>query len=76
MSDIAYRYLPDKNPKGRVVAGVPLADIDQAQFDAWPEWVQRSVAGCAFYDAVTPPKTKAGKTAVSKSDETAAKAED
>lgn len=58
MSDIVYRYLPDKNPKGRVVAGVPLADIDQAQFDAWPEWTQASIQASGFYQAVEKPKTK------------------
>jgi len=67
-NEIIFKYLPGKNPKNQMLTGVPLDDISQAQFDAMPRWVQRSVAGCEFYrsvDAKPAPKAKAGKAAVS-----------
>lgn len=66
-NEIIFKYLPNKNLKGRALTGVPLSDLTQAQFDAMPRWIQKSVSGCEFYQAVDAkpaPKAKAGKTAV------------
>ena len=71
-NEIIFKYLPNKNPKGRALTGVPLSDISQTQFDAMPRWIQRSVSGCEFYQNVSAekpaPKPKAGKTAVSETE--------
>lgn len=67
-NEIIFKYLPNKNTKGRALTGVPLSDLTQAQFDAMPRWIQKSVSGCEFYQDVSAekpaPKPKAGKTAV------------
>lgn len=56
--DIAFKYLPEKNPKGRVLTGVPLTDLTTDQYNALPRWVQQSVAACGFYEAVAPTAVK------------------
>jgi hypothetical protein len=52
MSDIAYRYNPDKNLDGAFITGIPLADLTHAEVEALPEYLQQTIAACAFYEAV------------------------
>lgn len=49
MSTIARYYLEEKRPEGAALPGVPLGDIDQDTFDAYPEWLQRSIDALPFY---------------------------
>jgi hypothetical protein len=51
---IAYYYLADKNPEGGTLPGVPLADLTQAQFDAYPPWLQASIAALDCYRKTKP----------------------
>jgi hypothetical protein len=46
---IARHYDESKNPDGAALPGVPLGDIEQDAFDAYPEWLQRSIDACGFY---------------------------
>ena len=51
MSDKAFiAYLPDNNTVGAYLAGVPLADLDQATFEALPRHARNSVRQCGFYE--------------------------
>lgn len=63
MSDIARHYDESKNPGGAAFPGVPLADLTQEQYDALPEWIQRSIDASPMYRKTAPPKpaTKAEK---------------
>lgn len=50
---IAFRYLPEKNPKGRLmILGVPLGDLSQENFDALPDHLKRSVEASELYEKV------------------------
>ena len=51
MADKAFiTYLPDNNTVGAYLAGVPLADLDQATFEALPRHARNSVRQCGFYE--------------------------
>lgn len=76
MSEIIFEYLPQKNPKGKTLTGVPLSDISQAQFDALPKWVQRSVYSCEFYQSVDAKPAPKAKAAAPKAQAVSDKAED
>lgn len=56
---IARYYVPDRNPTGASLPGVPLADISEEQYDAFPAWLQLSIDAVGFYR-----KTKPGVGAV------------
>jgi hypothetical protein len=58
---IARYYNPEKNPDGAFFAGVPLADLDEALFESFPEWLQRSVDECGFYYKTKPAATSSHK---------------
>lgn len=55
---IARHYIAEKNPDGGHIPGAPLRDITQEEFDALPEWLQRSVDASPMYR-----KTKPGESA-------------
>lgn len=42
-------YDASKNEEGRFIAGVPLRDLDEAEFEALPAHLQRSVDAADFY---------------------------
>jgi hypothetical protein len=46
---IARHYDETKNPEGVYLPGVPLRDIEQEAFDAYPVWLQLSIDACGFY---------------------------
>jgi hypothetical protein len=46
---IARYYNPEANPLDGMLPGVPLADIDEEIFNAYPEWLQRSIDALPFY---------------------------
>jgi hypothetical protein len=53
---IARYYDEAKNTDGRFIAGVPLRDLEQAEFDALPSHLQRSVDAADIYRKTKPPK--------------------
>lgn len=58
---IARHYVADKNPEGAFFPGVPLRDLTEDEFDALPEWLQRSVDAHDMYRKTAPPSAeKAG----------------
>lgn len=63
---IARYYDETKNPDSGSLPGVPLGDIAEATFAAYPEWLQRSIDAHPMYrktparDTSKPP-TKADK---------------
>lgn len=46
---IARYYVADKNPDGGFFPGVPLRDLTEDEYDALPDWVQRSVDAHDMY---------------------------
>lgn len=56
-AEIARYYDASKNENGGHLAGVPLADISQAEFDRYPAWLQASIDAQPFYR-----KTKSSST--------------
>ncbi len=46
---IAYTYLEDRNPDGAYLPGVPLRNLEQAEVDALPKWLQLSIEASPFY---------------------------
>lgn len=51
MADKAFiTYQEDNNTVGAYLAGVPLADFDQATFEALPRHARNSVRQCGFYE--------------------------
>ena len=51
MADKAFiTYLPDNNAVGAYLAGVPLADFDQATFESLPRQTRNAVRQCGFYE--------------------------
>lgn len=46
---IARFYDEAKNPDGGHIPGVALRDLTQEEFDALPEWLQRSVDASPMY---------------------------
>ena len=58
MPSIARYYDAEKNPDRASLPGVPLADISEAQFAEYPEWLQATIDNTAFYRKTKPPKAK------------------
>lgn len=46
---VARFYEESKHEEGGVLPGVPLADIDEETFNAYPEWLQQSIDALPFY---------------------------
>lgn len=51
MDKIFRRYLPERNPTGAYLPGVPLRDLTRADYDALPDWLKVSVDRVPFYAA-------------------------
>lgn len=51
MDEIIRTYVPELNPTGAYLPGVPLRDLTRAEYDALPVWLQRSVDRAPFYVA-------------------------
>lgn len=47
-------YVADKNPDEAHLPGVPLADLDEEQYASYPDWLQRSIDACDFYQKTKP----------------------
>lgn len=47
-------YVADKNPEGASIFGVPLADIDESEWETYPAHVQRSVDASDMYRKTNP----------------------
>ncbi len=54
-SKIARYYDEKANPEGAALPGVPLRDLTTEEFDALPEWLQRSVDAQPMYRKTAPP---------------------
>lgn len=54
MTTIARFYDESKNPDGGAIPGVPLGDMTEEEFDALPEWLQRSVDASPMYRKTRP----------------------
>lgn len=52
----AYYYDESKNPDGRHLQGVPLADLSEEEFAALPGWLQKSVDAHPMYRRTPLPK--------------------
>ena len=66
MTTVRY-YDADKNPDGAALPGVPLRDLTDAEFDALPTYLQRSVDTAPFYRKTKP--EAASRRAVPRRDE-------
>ncbi len=55
---IARYYDASKNTDEASLPGVPLADIDEEVFAAYPEWLQQTIDDTAFYRKTKPSKPK------------------
>lgn len=56
-------YVEDRNPDGATLPGVPLADLDEETFDAYPAWLQASIDASPFYRKSKPDSgTRAAKS--------------
>lgn len=51
-------YEEDKNPSGASFPGVPLSDIDEEEWAAYPQWLQDSVDNSPYYRKTKPRKEK------------------
>ncbi len=51
---IARYYDASKNPDEASLPGVPLADIDEETFAAYPEWLQKSIDALDMYRKTKP----------------------
>ncbi len=51
---IARFYVEDNNPDGASFPGVPLRNIEDAEWDAYPAFIQRSVDASDFYRKTNP----------------------
>lgn len=60
MDEIKFQYVPEANPDGRSIPGVPLADLTAAEFNEMPGHVQRAVRAVPFYQEV--PTADKGKS--------------
>ncbi len=61
MSGIARYYDESHNPEGAMLAGVPLGDVTEGQFEALPKWLQESLDAQPFYRKTRPAGAKADK---------------
>lgn len=53
---IAVAYDPTKNPDRVSLPDVPQSDIEQADWDALPEWVKASALAIGCYTVIEPTK--------------------
>jgi hypothetical protein len=51
-------YRPDRNPgteaNPAMLPGVPLADLSDEEYEAFPEWLQRSIDASEMYQSTNP----------------------
>lgn len=61
---LLYRYIPEKNPAGGEIPGVPLRDLTDEDITALPNHLVASVKASPMYEAATKAvgKTKASDT--------------
>jgi hypothetical protein len=58
MSAVARYYDKEKNAEGASLAGVPLRDLTEEDFEALPAHLQRSVDALPFYRRTNPNPTR------------------
>ena len=51
---IARHYDASKNEEGAALPGVPLRDLTEAEFAAYPQWLQDSIDAASFYRKTKP----------------------
>ncbi len=66
---IARFYVEDNNPDGASFGGVPLRNIEDAEWDAYPAYLQRSVDASDFYRKTPIPKAAKAEPATRQSAE-------
>ena len=49
MDEIVRVYVPEANPQGAFLPGVPLRDLTRREYEALKPWMQRSVDAAPFY---------------------------
>jgi hypothetical protein len=88
MSKVARYYSAEHNPEERFFPGVPLRDLTEDEFNALPEWLQRSIDDDPLKmftktkrretpaEAPAPKRRKAAEDASPQDDETPAEAMD
>lgn len=52
-------YDAEKNPDGMFLTGVPLRDLTEDEYRAYPDWLKQSIDAAPFYRATPLPKPKA-----------------
>lgn len=52
-AEVAYYYLPEKNPLGASLPGVPLCDLLTTQVERYPKHIQRSIKGSPMYKSAS-----------------------
>jgi hypothetical protein len=50
--DVRYRYVPEKNPHGGALPGVPLKNLTAQDMMAIPRWLHQSIAAQPYFEAV------------------------
>lgn len=51
-------YEEAKNPLGGVLPGVPLRDLEEDEFDALPEYIQKSIDQSEYFRKTKPADTR------------------
>jgi hypothetical protein len=54
VDEVVYRYLPERNPAGGYLPGVPLRDLTRADVEAVPGWLRPSIEAQPYFERVTP----------------------
>ncbi len=52
LREVVYRYVPESNPGGGSLPGLPLRDLTQADLEQVPGWLRPSIEACPFYERV------------------------
>jgi hypothetical protein len=60
-------YRPDRNPgteaNPAMLPGVPLTDLSDEEYEAFPDWLQRSIDASEMYTTSNPSPTPRKRTA-------------
>lgn len=58
---IARYYVESENPERASLPGVPLRDLTDEEFEAYPSWLQASIDALAFYRKTNPAPARRAK---------------
>lgn len=56
---VARYYVESENEMGGAFPGVPLRNLSEDEYDALPEWIQRSIDASPMYRKTKPPTESA-----------------